>query len=519
MKKRTLRKRMLAFFLTALMIFSLAGCTTKNQSDASAGMESLTKEDVISITTLSHPSWPYQEGWKVWEYIAEGTGATLDVRAVPATDVATKYPVMFAAPDLLTDIVVFDYKPGADVYASQGALISLDDMAEYMPNYTAFVESLSEEEYTNNIAARKASDGKIYYTPVMGREQSNNVRAWLYRKDVFEKHNLKVPETFDELYAVCKELKSIYPDSYPFAIRSGFTNLDVTGPSWKPYWETQIYYDFDNEEWCYGAREEIMRDVLVWYKKMVDEKLAPSDFMTINTSAWQELVTTDRAFIMPEYQTRIDFFNSIAQGNNEGFDLQAMVPPVADPETGVAMVNKNNLDPAGMVMCNTRDEKRIVNTAKYIDWFYTDEAVELVSWGKEGETFEVVDGKKKYITDENNTQVIALYGFGSNGSFMRMDPDAVTTSESADIAETRDMVLEHTAPYANPVLYLGLNEEEMNVQEEIGTGITTYVREMLTKFILGQEPISNFDGFVNTLNEMGVDELLAAYESAYNRIK
>ena len=42
---------------------------------------------------------------------------------------------------------------------------------------------------------------------------------------------------------------------------------------------------------------------------------------------------------------------------------------------------------------------------------------------------------------------------------------------------------------------------------------------MLTKFILGQAPLSEFDSFVATLNSMGVDKLLGAYESAYNRVK
>ena len=53
------------------------------------------------------------------------------------------------------------------------------------------------------------------------------MRAWLYREDVFKMHNLKVPETFDELYDVCKKLKSIYPDSYPLCTRSAADWFDV----------------------------------------------------------------------------------------------------------------------------------------------------------------------------------------------------------------------------------------------------------------------------------------------------
>ena len=242
--------------------------------------------------------------------------------------------------------------------------------------------------------------------------------------------------------------------------------------------------------------------------------------MTIDNTTWQELVTTDRGFIMPEYQTRIDFFNALGRKTNPDFDIHAMVPPVANPEKGLAMVNKNNIDPTGLTICNTRDEGRIAKAAKFVDWFYTDEAVELVSWGKEGETYEIVDGKKQYILDETGTQANTLYGFGTYGTFIRMDPDAVLAFESDDIAETRDMVLEHTMPYANPTIYLAFNVEEQRVIDEKRTALSNYTKEMLTKFILKQEPISNFDKFVETLkSDFYLDDLLAAYESAYARVK
>ncbi len=512
-------KKYISLFFALVMMLSLVACAGGEKGTTVANDDPLTKDDVIELVTSSHASWPYKEDWKVWDYIEEGSGATLDVTAI-LTDAGTKYSLMFASPDTLPDIVAFTYKPGTDPYAMQGALVAFDDVAEYMPTYNAWLKSLTDEEMTNNVNARKAYDGKIYYSPVIGRERSQNVRAWLYRKDIFEKNNIEAPKTFEELYNVCKQLKAIYPDSYPFCMRQSFTNLDVSGPSWSPYWATEFYYDFDEEKWKYGAIEDTMREVIEFYIRMVEEKLMPSDFMTIDNTTWQELVTTDRGFIMPEYQTRIDFFNAIGRKTNPEFDIHAMVPPIANPEKGLAMVNKYNIDPTGLTICNTRDDARIAKAAKFVDWFYTDEAVELLSWGKEGETYEIVDGKKQYILDETGTQANTLYGFGTYGTFIKMDPEAVLAFESNDIAETRDMVLEHTMPYASPTIYLAFNVEEQKVIDEYKTAISNYTKEMLTKFILKQEPLSNFDNFVETLkNDFYLDELLAAHESAYSRIK
>ncbi|MBQ2743891.1 MAG: extracellular solute-binding protein [Oscillospiraceae bacterium] len=511
-------KRLISLILATVMLFALCACGKTDVKSGTADIEPLTKDDVIQLVVSSHNSWPYREDWKVWDYIEEGANVTLDVTALSSAESSTKTAVMFAAPELLPDAMSGSTKVGVDKYVVQGALIAFDDMEEYMPNYNAWLRTLTEEEYENNVVTRRAYDGKIYYTPVLGREKSQNVRAWLYRKDIFEKHNIEVPATFDELYEVCKQLKEIYPNSYPYCLRQKFTNLTVSGPSWKPYWSVGFYYDYNEEKWNYGPDEDVALEILTFYKKMIDEKLMPSDFMTIATNTWQELVTTDRGFIMPEYQTRIDFFNSLGRSKNPDFDLQAMVPPVAKADTGVPMVNKHNIDPTGLFITNNGDEKRIANAAKFLDWFYTDEAYELLSWGKEGETYETVDGKKQFITDENGTQANTLYGFGTYGTFTRMDPEAILAFESEDIAETRDMVLEHTLPYANPTLSIAFNEEEYAVKELYETALETYATEMLTKFLIGQEPLSKFDEFRATLHEMHLDDLMAVYESAYARM-
>ena len=80
-----------------------------------------------------------------------------------------------------------------------------------------------------------------------------------------------------------------------------------------------------------------------------------------------------------------------------------MTPPKGDGVTGQARIAKYNLDPTGYLICNTGKQDRIDNAFKLLDWMYSDEGSELLSWGKEGETYKVVDGKKKFIVGENET--------------------------------------------------------------------------------------------------------------------
>ena len=366
---------------------------------------------------------------------------------------------------------------------------------------------------------RKSADGKVYYTPNYGMERYTNLRTWLYRKDIFDKHGLSVPETTEDLYNVSKKLKELYPDSYPFCMRTGLTNINVIGCSWKPNFHYGAYYDFENEKWCYGATEDTMLEIVEYLNRMVKEKLIPSDFLTINTSSWQELVSTNRGFIMPEYQIRIDFFNGIAREQMPEFNLTAMTPPRADNGVGINMNNKFNQDPTGYAVMNTGDEASIVNAMRYIDWFYSDEGSEILSWGKEGETYEVVDGKRRFIIENEAGNAQTLYGFKTTGTYARIDPACINASISEEQAATTDFIIGNIYPHLDPTLYLEFSADDSKTLADLNTSIDTYVRENLQKFIIGQRPLSEWETFRNELSELPVTELLALYEKVYNNVK
>ncbi len=518
-------KRFISLGLMVIMVFSLAACTGNvikkgNLSYDIPEGKQISDDAVLDVTIASHASWPYNENWKVWKYIEEAVGGTINVNAVPATDFATKFTLLMASQDNLPDVFGFEGKPGSfSDYCEQGAFVALDDYAELLPDYNEFWNSRPEEEQWMK-DTRKGIDGKIYFTPIYGMERSKNIRSWLYRKDIFEKHNLETPETIDELYAVSKQLKKLYPDSYPFCLRSGFSNINVMGSSWKPNFHYNTYYDFENERWSYGAAEsEVMYDIVTFLKKMVDEKLIPADFFTISATSWQELVTTDRGFIMPEYQIRMDFFNNISRAKNPEYTIAAMKPPKAENGLGVAMVNKFNSDPTGMAVANTGDEESIANAMRYINWFYSDEGSAVVSWGKEGETYETHDGKKRFIFPENENNAQILYGFQTIGSYLRIDPAAAEACMSEEQASTTDFALEHTYPELDPTMYINFSSADKAKISDYNTTLKTFVEENIQKFVLGQRPISEWDKFQEELSALPIEELLAIYDEAYQKIK
>jgi putative aldouronate transport system substrate-binding protein len=59
--------------------------------------------------------------------------------------------------------------------------------------------------------------------------------------------------------------------------------------------------------------------------------------------------------------------------------------------------------------------------------------------------------------------------------------------------------------------------EESRELANIMTDINTYRDEMTLKFIVGQEPIENFDNFVATIKKMNIDKAIEIKTAALSR--
>jgi len=155
-----------------------------------------------------------------------------------------------------------------------------------------------------------------------------------------------------------------------------------------------------------------------------------------------------------------------------------------------------------------------------LDWFYTDEAIELMSWGKEGESYEVVDGKKQFILGAEDT-IGSKYGFQTYATGQVYDPEATKLAVLNTISEEDLEIIQQgvASDGYNPGKWIGFTDEELNVRQDKGTSIKNYAKEMISKFLIGDVPLSEWDNYVKTVEEMGLDELLAVYEAAYNRVK
>ena len=64
-----------------------------------------------------------------------------------------------------------------------------------------------------------------------------------------------------------------------------------------------------------------------------------------------------------------------------------------------------------------------------------------------------------------------------------------------------------------------LSSAESQQLSDLNTSVTTMVNENLTKFIIGQRPLTEWDKFQEELAAQPIDEILAIYDNAYQNYK
>ncbi len=161
-------RKFVAIFLIIMFVLTFVSCTViketnggKEQSTTSAtknisGSEisSTSSPSVktgklfetptkITLMIGSHPSYPYQEDWLIWQLIEEATGAELEMQVVPNTDFDTKLNLVIASKDF-PDAAWLPSVKSSKKYGPQGIFVSILDNIDLLPYFTKWKESTSD---------------------------------------------------------------------------------------------------------------------------------------------------------------------------------------------------------------------------------------------------------------------------------------------------------------------------------------------------------------------------------------
>ena len=221
-----------------------------------------------------------------------------------------------------------------------------------------------------------------------------------------------------------------------------------------------------------------------------------------------------------------DVYKRQGYTDDEDFFLAATTTPVLKegdtPQIGYAMSELTK-----ETVCITTACQDVELACRYLDYWYTKECMMLDSYGIEGESYvenedgtysfsdslkeAVSNGEYPTISDAVYTYTLSTSDFGlyNWGAFIPM-------YEGERMIEAYDMWNQSSYDLLLPPCMTN-TEGELVAYNKLYTAIQTLVQEHTIKFITGALPMEQYDTFVQSLYDYGIEECISYKQAALER--
>lgn len=522
-------KKIMAVSLAASMAL-LAGCGDKQTSAKGAGealdvKEQGSKEDTgeikpFEVTMLysDNANYPVKDDWMVFKLIEEKTGAKLKVQPVPESDYEAKRQIVFNSGDM-PDIIAKTVPKAED--ALGGLLLPISEYEDRMPNFKAYVEKY--DGLREAIDNTRLSDGNYYALPVKSHTTKLQDQQWCIRKDIFDKHNIPVPTTLEEVLEAGKKLKEIYPDSTPITNRFGSANLMCVlagGFGTIAGWTLNdgAYYNKDKDEWEFAPTTDEWKQLMEYTHRLYEEGVLDPEFGTLDSTVYEQKIVTGKTFIMADWVGNIRHRYSVEGPKfDPDFEMQPIYP-VTGLEGKYALQWASYWGQSWVFPATLKDDEEHLNQLlSFLDWCYTDEAEKMLTFGIEGETYKNNNGVNSFI-DPDKVKYDALYGLNNNCINVREDSGFLYGNLTEDQIKLFDKIAEdNCVPSMNPAS--PLTPAQIDEIKVYSSSLIDYVNTMMESFIFGKASLDDWDEFVATCKEKGSDKLIESYNTSWKNRK
>ncbi|SHI02531.1 extracellular solute-binding protein [Clostridium grantii] len=523
--------RCFATMMSLVMSISLfAGCskekndvdTSKNNSEVKADSGTiypLEGEHKITYWTQGfvHPDYPTQKETPLMQEMMKRTGVDVDFIHQTSPEA---FSLMVASGDL-PDVFKFDlikgFPGGPSAAIQQGVAIELNEYLEkYAPNLMKFYAENPDIE-----KLVKTDDGSFYNFPfVRGSDYLTTFVGPMLRKDWLDKLGLAVPETIDEWYTVLQGFKTM-------GAKSPLTSEILIVKDANPFvgaYNTSFGMHLQDGKIVYGPIQDGYKDFLKTFAKWYAEGLIDPDIATVDKNQVDAKMTTgESGAAVGHTGSRMGAWLS-AMKDDASYDIVAAKYPVLKkgdkPQFG-----QSQAPYFGMGVGISSKCKDIEAAVKFLDYGYSEEGHMLYNFGIEGESYEMVDGYPTYtdlimknpdgvpiaqmllayVQSSYNGPLIQDQRYMEQYSEYQQQKDAIEIWKDTDIAK-------HMLP---PVT---LNQDESSEVASIKSEIEAYVDEFFYKSMFGDVNIdAEWDKYVDTVNKMGVTDMIKTYEEALVR--
>lgn len=470
-------------------------------------------------------SYNEMEAYKEMERI---TGVRVDFQHPPqgATAEKEQFNLMLTSGNL-PDVIEYNwnsYPGGPEKAIKDNRIIKLNDYIDkYAPNYKRVLAA--NPEWKKQVTT---DDGSIVGFHFIRGDRSLQVfKGPIIRKDWLEKLGLQQPTTIDEWYTVLKAFKEKDPngngkaDEIPLLLTiSELRNSHAfIGAYGVPY---NFYKEGDTVK--YGPIEPGYKQFLTTMNKWFKEGLLDKDFAATDAKLLDAKVTGNQlGALVGNSGGGLGKYMSLMSPKDKSFKLTGAPYPVLKAGDKPLFGHLDQPVP-GKSAAITTSNKNIVETVKWLDMGYSEQGHMLFNFGKEGVSYKLENGYPKYtdlITKNPDglpmSQAMAKHNRASWDGIMVQDK-RYSEQFQGQIPEQLESIKIWSAPTNEKEMPpVTPNKDESTKYAAVMTDINTYKDEMYNKFIMGAEPIENFDKYVKTMKSMGIDEAIKIQQAALER--
>lgn len=479
----------------------------------------------VSLNANASATMQDMNGIAAYQEMEKLTGTKVKFQHPPAGQEADAFNIMVSSGNL-PDVVEYGWanvSGGPDKAISDGSIIRLNELIEeHAPNLSKLLNE--HPEYKKLITT---DGGNIYVFPfIRGDEYLLTFNGLIIRQDWLDQLNLQVPETIDEWYEVLKAIKTQDPngngqaDEIPLLL-----DMDMTGinHAFVGAWGiTTGFYQVDGKV-QYGPIQPEFKSYLETMSKWYAEGLIDQDYAATDGTLKDAKVTNNQVGAFSGYMgSSLGRYSELMLKSNPDVSLVG-APNVVLKKGDTPLLGQKDSPFNGFGAAVTKANKFPAETVKWLDYKYGEEGHMLFNFGVEGVSYEMKDGYPTY-TDEvmknpdglSITQALSKYNLASySGPFVQdrryVEQYSALPQQKAAIETWMKAENDRLMPIISPTA------EESTRYASIMNDINTYYEEMVNKFIMGVEPISGFDQFVQTVQGMGIEEALQIQQSALDR--
>lgn len=500
-------------------------------ADAVSGLP-ICEAGTVELTYAGYDSWlpnySYADGLPVWNEFERRTGVKINYEVYPYSEWESAVQIRLASGESLPDITQIPpafTNTGVMKYAQDGVIIELDELIEqYAPNIRRLLET---DPYFASMMY--APDGHIYSVMDVMYPINEYVPVSIaIRKDWLDKLNLKEPENYEDWIEVLTAFATQdpngngIPDEIPFLSHDmeGTVGIFGTGGGF-PYTATndnRYAYDEDGKARFLFATEEA-KGVLEFLNQLYSQGLIYKELQA-QSDVLESYIAQD---VVGAYCGQpVDWLsraNSLAADACPDVNYVMIAPP-AD-ESGSRNISMRF--PTGTYYGITSACEDPVAAIRWIDYVgYSEEGNLLKDYGIEGETFVFDEEGNPQFTDYimNNPDgysphdacrtvgsAPAVLVYDTSTNFLQKYEGSIVEECSRELAQ-----------YMVDAQHMMLpSVEENSTYNSIWPDLQTYYTEAIYKFISGAEPLDNFDRYLQTMDDIGLQEILDIKTAQYQR--